>query len=128
MQQLFRGVPCIEAEVIFLRSEEGGRRQLPNFSPSKLYVPHILVESRSRSIQVVGRDGAPSLLYEAVAFVEALSPLEVGSPGLVRIALMYYPRTIIRPYSPALLSRYGRAERLWRTELCYGDPVLWLSD
>lgn len=86
-------VPCVTAEVIFLRTDERGRRtgRLFGASPST-YRPHIVVQSRDVLNAIVGIDGVILEPYQAVTFLEAPTSYQLGEKGTFLFEFPRYPR------------------------------------
>ena len=84
--------PLIEAEVTFLRTEEGGRVQVPTFDPDAPYMPHIVVQSRTVRRALVEADGTIRDQYQGVAFLRGPSGFRLGDTARFTLALIYYPQ------------------------------------
>lgn len=85
--------PAIEAEVTFLKTEEGGRTAPLRLEPgSPFYMPHIVIGDPKQ------RSPAGKLL--GVAFRRAPLTLAPGDTAKVRMDLMYHPQVDYRELVP----------------------------
>ena len=95
------GKPHSRAEVVFLRQVDGGRVYPPSFSPSRPYMPHIMVQGRSvRGAATVGDVSTEA--YKGVAFIEPPADLAAGTSGMTGLFLMYYPEVDYADVQPGV--------------------------
>jgi len=85
--------PAIEAEVTFLKTEEGGRATPLRLEPgSPFYMPHLVIgDPKAKS---------PSGKLLGVAFRRAPLTLSPGDTATVRMDLMYHPQVDYRELVP----------------------------
>lgn len=85
--------PAIEAEVTFLRAEEGGRAAPLRLEPgSPFYMPHLVIGDP--------RQKSPSGKLLGVAFRRSPLTLAPGDTATVRMDLMYHPQVDYRGLMP----------------------------
>src|SRR5262249_23674318 len=83
-------LPSVEAQVTFLKHEEGGRVSLPSDLGSGQYWPHLVVQSPAeRQIKVV--EGKVFDDHLGVRFVAGPTHPVAGQSLACRLELVYYP-------------------------------------
>ena len=83
--------PFVNAEITFLRTDEGGRMRAPVFNVRSRYMPHIVVQSREVRHAVVDADRFCREPYLGVAFVEGPSEFRLGETASFVLELVYHP-------------------------------------
>ena len=91
--------PLINAEVTFLRTDEGGRVQATVFNEPSRYMPHVVIQDRGVRKPVIGTDGVIHEPYQPVAFASGPVDFRLGDTARFLIELMYYPQ---HPYDDVL--------------------------
>jgi hypothetical protein len=76
----YSSCPSVSCTVEFRNPEQGGRRTLPTDLESGVYRPHVVVSGPSGGSEYLG-----------VAFVAGVTPMPVGRPLQVTLALLYHP-------------------------------------
>jgi len=84
-------IPEIEAEVTFLTPEEGGRRKPLDLSAG-LYRPHVVIGDPNQRRAVIRDGNFIDEEYLGVQFKPAADPYLPGTPRVVTLQLIYYPR------------------------------------
>jgi hypothetical protein len=120
----------IEAEVVLLSKEEGGRITpvLPVAYGGGMR-PHIVLQDRSvRKAKVGMRDGHPNTIlddYLGVEFWSGPDPIPVGIPFLLTMRLSYYPAPMYDGCAPnatftiregGRITGHGEIKRRWIEE------------
>ena len=119
----------IEAEVVILSHEEGGRvTPLPPAAYNGGYRPHIVLQPRSvREAQIEVREGQRHLIeeYLGIAFWTGPNPIPISTPFVTTIALMYAPHPMYDSVVPgaeftiregAKVVAHGKVLERWTAE------------
>jgi hypothetical protein len=83
--------PLVTAEVVFLRTAEGGRQLPPRVSDPGLYRPHLVMQGREVRQATVDDRNVVADEYLGVQFVGGPDEVRLGEPARCTIELAYFP-------------------------------------